>query len=604
MKKLLTITLIAILVLTGLLVSKRHRVESQNRTVELVMDYSLLREFKQDELLPQLKEMGLTTIALEMDNLEQLATDGELSYYQGHQVSGLSGQLAEIPKLSSGELYLTSDNQQLLDKLEEILVNRVIVEWTEEQGLKVTDYEEELLEFPLYFSEQKVELLSDLGLQIIPRIPTEIEPQELDNLLAGIEGSQQVIFSGEEVVGYPDRLKLTAQQLRARGIKLGMIEPFIAQQSGSGELAQLLNLEAIRVHSLDQAELDFLGIERTLARYLRAVRERNVRTLYLKPFTESDDTLKFIEELAKRLEAENYILAEATPFADLDEQLELRLVLAILIVLANSLLFKLVGVSWVYTLVGGVVLLVIGHLVGVDRSLELLALVIAISLPCYIFIYLINKINNSLRRGQVLKLFLQVSLSSIVGGLIISALLADGRYLLQIRQFRGVKLAFMLPLVISFIYGLFVNYGDLSLVKKKLAELLEQPVLWKEVLILLLISLAGLIYLGRTGNNPVIPVSATEVLVRENLERILTVRPRFKSFLIGHPVLVLGISLAAQAKRYSWLLVVGLIGQINILNTFSHLHTPLLISLIRVSQGIVLGGLIGIVIEYLIFNNE
>ncbi|MCK8828118.1 DUF5693 family protein [Natroniella acetigena] len=604
MKKLLTITLIAILALTGLLVARRYQVESQNRAVELVIDYSLLREFEQEQLLSQLKELGLTTVGLEMDNLKELATDGELSYYQGHQVSGLAGQLLGFPQLESGELYLVSDNQQLLDQLEELLADRVTVERIEEQGLKVNDYEEELLELPLYFSEQKVDFLSELGLQIIPRLPAEIEPQELDSLLAGVEDSQQIIFSGEQVVGYPEQLELTAQQLRARGIKLGMIEPFIARQSGSGELARLLDLKAVRVHSIEQAELDFLGIERAVARYLRAVRERNVRTLYLRPFAEPEDTLEFMEGLVARLEAEDYILAQASPFADLGEQVELRLILAGLIVLLNSLLLKILGVSWFYAGGSAAFLLAVGHVAGVNFSLELLALVVAINLPCYIFVYLINKIDAPLKLSQVLKLFLQVSLVSIVGGLIISALLADRRYLLQIRQFRGVKLAFALPLVISFVYGLFINYGNLNMVKRKLADFLEQSVLWKEVLVLLLIFLGGLIYLGRTGNNPAIPVSATEVLLRENLERILIVRPRFKSFLIGHPGLVLGIGLVGQAKRYSWLLLIGLIGQINILNTFSHLHTPLLISLLRVGQGVVLGGVIGIGIEYLIMNNE
>ncbi|MCK8816003.1 DUF5693 family protein [Natroniella sulfidigena] len=598
MKKLLTITLIAILVLTGILVARRQRVESQNRAVELVIDYSMLREFEQDQLLPQLKELGLTTVGLEMDNLEQLATDGQLSYYQGHQVSGLTAQLTELPELSSGELYLSSDNQQLLEQLEEVLAKRVTLEPVGDKGLKITDYEEDLLEFPLYFSEQKIELFSELGLQIIPRVPAEIEPQQLDSLLAAVEDSQQIIFSGEEVVGYPDKLELTAQQLRARGIKLGMIEPFIARQDGSGALARLLDLETVRAHSMEQEELDFLGIERTVARYLRAVRERNVRTLYLRPFDEPEDTLEFIERLVEGLEVEGYNSAEATPFVDLGEQLDLKLGLVALLVLLNSLLLKMIGLGWLYVVGSGFLLLAVGHVVGVDLSLEILALVVAISLPCYIFVYLINKVNVPLQLSQVLKLFLQVSLASIAGGLIISALLADRRYLLQIRQFRGVKLAFMLPLVISFAYGLFANYGDLNVVKRKMTDFLEQPVLWKEVLVLLLISLGGLIYLGRTGNNPAIPVSATEVLIRENLERILTVRPRFKSFLIGHPVLVLGIGLAGQAKKYSWLLLIGLIGQINILNTFSHLHTPLLISLIRVGQGVVLGAIIGCAVLY------
>jgi hypothetical protein len=53
--------------------------------------------------------------------------------------------------------------------------------------------------------------------------------------------------------------------------------------------------------------------------------------------------------------------------------------------------------------------------------------------------------------------------------------------------------------------------------------------------------------------------------------------------LIGHPALILSFVLAARGRR-SWafpLFLVGAIGQVSLLNTFCHLHTPLVASLWR-----------------------
>jgi hypothetical protein len=79
-----------------------------------------------------------------------------------------------------------------------------------------------------------------------------------------------------------------------------------------------------------------------------------------------------------------------------------------------------------------------------------------------------------------------------------------------------------------------------------------------------------------------IGVSGLEMTIRGLLDRLLPARPRFQEFLIGHPALILslycgswsaclGISAAA----------VGAIGQVSLLNTFCHLHTPLAASLWR-----------------------
>ena len=101
---------------------------------------------------------------------------------------------------------------------------------------------------------------------------------------------------------------------------------------------------------------------------------------------------------------------------------------------------------------------------------------------------------------------------------------------------------------------------------------------------------AGAVYILRTGNFG-LPVANMEIVLREFLEKVLVVRPRTKEFLIGHPALY--ILLRERRGKAAWLMPVAVIGQLSMVNTFSHIHTPLLVTLIRTGYGLVFGYIIG-----------
>jgi hypothetical protein len=76
----------------------------------------------------------------------------------------------------------------------------------------------------------------------------------------------------------------------------------------------------------------------------------------------------------------------------------------------------------------------------------------------------------------------------------------------------------------------------------------------------------------------------------------LSVRPRFKEFLIGFPALMLLPALRIPHRRWLGVLLalaIG-IGLGDIIDTFSHLHTELLVSVLRIFSGFVIGAVIGI----------
>jgi len=116
----------------------------------------------------------------------------------------------------------------------------------------------------------------------------------------------------------------------------------------------------------------------------------------------------------------------------------------------------------------------------------------------------------------------------------------------------------------------------------------------------ILASLAGLaaavIYVGRSGDQPWLPVSDLEVAARDWLDRTFHAQPRVKEFLIGYPALAIG-SYLAWAGRRAWLPVwaaAGGMGLVSIVNSFEHVRTPLALTLVRTLNGAWLGLLVGL----------
>src|SRR5690606_19746804 len=94
--------------------------------------------------------------------------------------------------------------------------------------------------------------------------------------------------------------------------------------------------------------------------------------------------------------------------------------------------------------------------------------------------------------------------------------------------------------------------------------------------------------------DPVIGVSELELTLRQTLGELFA-RPRFKE-LFGHPLAVLGLGVSTWPGWLRWsLLTGGVVAQASVLNSFSHYHTPLSISLERTLVALVGGLLIGLV---------
>jgi hypothetical protein len=163
----------------------------------------------------------------------------------------------------------------------------------------------------------------------------------------------------------------------------------------------------------------------------------------------------------------------------------------------------------------------------------------------------------------------------------------------EIDRFAGVKAVIAVPPVLAFLLYVYTRRFGNEPPNPQASAL--APVRVYQLAILAILAGAAFVYISRSGNQSDIAPSAFEIALRSNLTAVLGVRPRFKEFAIGFPLMMLLPALRLEHKRLTgWLFAIGIaIGTSDVVDTFSHLHTPLVASLTRVFNGAVIGVLIG-----------
>ena len=162
----------------------------------------------------------------------------------------------------------------------------------------------------------------------------------------------------------------------------------------------------------------------------------------------------------------------------------------------------------------------------------------------------------------------------------------------EIDRFSGVKLVLALPPLLCLVLYLFTRRWGSALSP---ASLGESPVNVLQLAAAAVLLGAGYVVLARSGNQSDITPSAFELALRSHLTTILPVRPRFKEFVLGFPALMLVPALVPSDRaRWGWLFALAIgVGLGDVVDTFSHLHTALAISLLRLFNGAVIGIVVG-----------
>ena len=376
---------------------------------------------------------------------------------------------------------------------------------------------------------------------------------------------------------------------------------FIEREFTPAACAQELWLEGfyqvVRGHEIPEGDLRTSSLSALTSRWERAVRERGIRAFVLTPIPGDTpaQTITYYKDILSRLEASGYrngSLPLSPPTYSQAVIIVLHLGLCSLLLLILLRLIPSLPVAALLLSGAGALLPL-----GLDATIlcQVDALLVTILAPAYAVLLFLPSTKTGWRAG--LRLVLTFTGTSLVGALLLSAFLSQPIFLLKVASFRGVKVSLVLPPLV----GLAVAYrGKWHGWRESLRVASKNRPLPIGRILLRGLALAGSVGLivfivMRSGNTEGL-ISGTETRVRSLLETLFIARPRFKEFLIGHPLLFLFGASKGDITLHHYrplLLLFGLIGQASILNTFAHAHTPFLLSLLRSANGLVLGLALG-----------
>lgn len=587
------------------------------------------------DMLALLKENGVSQVLFKESTVASLENAGALVVALGHEVERLSvadSLPADLP-VSEGNYYIvvTDDSwrEQVLRELPAKIPGAVAyddgtlgvvsvptsVETTEANQSRAK------LAFSAIgvgFDQSWVETVANEGFGIIAQVSSWEDPSDeslemLADDIKALPNLAMLMFNDKYIPGYPDEEKIeTFYQLLLGSdgkivAPLGQIE--FNPQDGFNTLANLADKDVVRLHTISNEEMSKFegdgsesldaGIVEALDRWDLAARERNMRALLVRffnidnPAANFDTNMAYLNAIHTDLEEKGFnVGGDVQEMPSLDIPAAVRLVVGAGICAGFMLLLMQLGFRRL-ALAGFVLSLIcwIGlYTVNSTLAMQIMALVGVIEFPIISCLHFLPPKEN-LSLPKAIGTMLCLCLVSWIGAVLMVGMLSDKAFMLKLSSFVGVKIAHVIPIVVvPFVLYIVRDTKPLALCKNLLNKALD----YKWGIIFGVVAVALMIYVSRTGNESG-EISGIEATMRQFLNDTMGVRPRSKEFLIGYPATILYLMYAAKRKAL-WVLTIPLvIGQISLVNTYAHIHTPLLIALQRSLNGLILGIIVAVI---------
>src|SRR3989339_672988 len=523
----------------------RYLSEQETRSVRVVIDLNDLKKvaaFEKvplDKVLKQVKKIGFFELGVFEETLPDANAQGEIYYAKGGSIKKLSAfspvitdRLKEIrPDRTYIFAPFKEPRKRIYDQLNWALGERA-VRFLGQEVIEVDEAEEELRTLGLGISEIQRNYLGKLGFKIVPRVwnDSRYHLGNIEAKVSALKNYKTVIFDGEEILGYPEGIASLAAALNKFNLKYGFVE--IVKQDGDVLIKNLMRERVVRVHSVPKDELKKLEKPEVLDRYLRAVRERQVKLIYVRPFLPPridampvDFNLRFFAELKDKLAGAKILVGGETESSSLNmTSWQIVLigwgVMVGALLLLNAFIVLPLSALAILVLAGVNTLLFLAPKIIVLQ--KVLAFAAAVVFPSLAVISSARKLDRGRGFGFLQALFFFIGL------------LADSRYMSGAAVFPAVKAALVLPMIIVAGYFLLKD-GNMN-IWQKWKELLATMISVANVLVGFFLLAALGVFLARSGNF-VLPVPGAEKMFRNWLEMVLFVRPRTKEFLVGYPFL-------------------------------------------------------------------
>lgn len=474
-----------------------------------------------------------------------------------------------------------------------------------------------------YFDESVLSHAKENGFNILlrPKYHNGDDSDYFNDLNRIIHNYQvrSVIFDGNRLPGSPDKLDQLEQLITSNSIIVGIIEPKTQigyqEQEGLRKLIPAIKYSINRVYITPQEDLKVLDGESLLHRWLRGIVDRSIRFVYVSPLKNSSksstenlsDTLNAVGQMNSILITRGY--GVQTPIQKLNPAspgklhywlISLNIFLAFTLFLLYNLDLNrkafFIALNLAGLLLISINLLAIYFSINLPMLLAAAASVIYPSLAGSVLLYSdAAGIKKHLFHSTVQSLAIFTGIS-LAGGYVISTAMSDISYTMNLKNFNAVYATLLAPLLLFFISYIFycIRIKKFDLISSWLKS--YKRINFRSLITLFIIIIILYIYVSRSGNDSLIPASALELKLRNRLEDIFLVRPRFKEFLIGYPCLFAFVYLETYSTNIINLLNTGLgmvIGSISIVNSFCHVFTGVGVSIQRTINGLVLGLITG-----------
>lgn len=635
---------------------QRYYVENENMSIEQAMDYDAVVVLGRNEgydletILEKCRQAGITSFTIYDTTLNKMTQRGECSlitrlgaelYYPQFHLDSYQYEYYLIGKpKDQKDLYfdeLTEDLQLRLGK-----ENAVVLDNPQYRILGLHGVMPALGEVNLGIMSADANRIASYGFNVILR-PTnyhDVTATDLEHFFQRADKIRNVtgiMFVGKEVLGYSpdpaqrkDLLQLTADRMLARQMPFYMIESVnqlqYDNQDGMYDLAGLMHYDTGRVYAMAKEELEKITPEEAAMRFYISDLERNVRVnlfpMYKKPrYGQSllDTNLNYISKVTQKLEGRGYQLDRASV---LPVYYPNKVLLAIAAAAAACGFLFLLNLLVPLSDRLNYGLMVLAVLFGAGGAwiakgalfLQMMAVGCAVTAPSAAILVLLDfwrhqDLTKKLGYGRVIRdgaLGLTAAvLMSMIGGIFIAAMLGNIRFFMEFDYYRGVKLTFILPIIIVAIGYLrrfplmghdFATSSDFISFAK---DFLRIPIRMGTLILVGLLGLVAIVFVGRSGHTAGVPVPGIEVAMRRFLETVMYARPREKEFLIGHPAFFLMV--AAMYRKWPELVhfftvLAAVIGVGSMVETFAHIRTPFIMSFIRGLNGWLTGLVLGILL--------
>lgn len=614
----------------------RYSVEKENNIYQLAIDSNSLSHIKDEkeieDFCKELKKENVSTLTFNNISIREIANYRDLRYMTvrsyledkenfNYKIDGF------IPKYASKDniVIMVSKDDFIEDEIniiKEFLSNSEVMEddndlfFYIDEPIEVNYNGEKIpnsiLTSKFFISEKVIEETFKLGMSPMLSISNSSD-ENIQNLLLNQiiklndkYKMNKIQVNGSEVIGYPSNILKFLDEFKKNNISIVTTE----FQTSVGLNAYLENGKSnlIRGHEIPLEKLN-LSEENFAARIARAVKERNMRVIIVSDYIDYRNNTTIANSISKLLDgfkkAENllengYKAGIATSYKIIERHTTAEVFTS----LASASIFALLILSIfdknkkVYTLsiVGSTIMLLFASIVNklqINFGIKVYALFVAIMGACAaIAVPYKSKI-----KSYTLK-FLLSGLLAIITGMLIASIMYGTEYILKLKFFSGIKILYILPPILVALWLLvdsqfLKNIFKFRLNKQQIINIVKS-IKWYHIALVLLVVFGSVIYIRRSGNSG--HASSFELEMRNMLEKLLYVRPRTKEFMLGYPAIFIAYYMLKNNIKYAqYMLILGAIATMSTVNTFTHLHTPIIYSLLRSVYSVILGAIVGII---------